>query len=148
MNRISGFATALNQIRTPRCRRVRAYRSPTSAQPSWGQVLDCRRRQHIELEDSGGSTLRVQHLATTLPDGRLVGQATSFEIAPGERVLCGPSGSGETTLLRAIATLWPYGSRRINSPAAAASALGAATVSAAGHAARCAVLSAGGERSP
>lgn len=118
VNRISGFATALNQIRTPMVSQSQSLSLTDFRAALLGSSPGLpAAHQHIELEDSGGSTLRVQHLATRAPDGRLLGQATSFEIAPGERVLLrGPSGSGKTTLLRAIATLWPYGSGRISSP--------------------------------
>ena len=46
----------------------------------------------------------------TLDDGTAVLDDTDIEIMPGERVLiAGESGTGKSTLVRAIAGLWPWG---------------------------------------
>ena len=55
-----------------------------------------------------------------LPDGTPVAHLGDVEIRPGERVLLrGPTGTGKSTLLRAIAGLWPFGRGRIVVPAGA-----------------------------
>lgn len=51
-------------------------------------------------------------------DGRVVVDDADIRIAPGERVLlAGESGTGKSTLVRAVAGLWPWGTGRILLPA-------------------------------
>jgi vitamin B12/bleomycin/antimicrobial peptide transport system ATP-binding/permease protein len=60
--------------------------------------------------DADGTALRLRDLSVTLDDGTAVLQETDVDIMPGERVLiAGASGTGKSTLVRAIAGLWPWG---------------------------------------
>jgi putative ATP-binding cassette transporter len=60
--------------------------------------------------DGEGAALRLRDLAVTLDDGTAVLDDTDIKIMPGERVLiAGESGTGKSTLVRAIAGLWPWG---------------------------------------
>jgi putative ATP-binding cassette transporter len=62
-------------------------------------------------EDAG---IHLQNVSVTLDDGNAVVNEADVEIAAGERVLVsGPSGTGKSTLVRAIAGLWPWGSGQI-----------------------------------
>jgi putative ATP-binding cassette transporter len=62
------------------------------------------------LEDESSAALRLQGVSVTLDDGTAVVGETEVEINPGERVLVvGESGTGKSTLIRAIAGLWPWG---------------------------------------
>ncbi len=55
-----------------------------------------------------------------LPDGRVIVRDLDLVIAKGERVMImGPPGAGKSTLFRAFAGLWPFGSGRIHVPAGA-----------------------------
>jgi putative ATP-binding cassette transporter len=66
----------------------------------------------------GDGSLRLVDLRLRLPDGRVVLDRVNAAIAPGDRVaVLGPSGVGKTTLIRAIAGIWPFGSGRIERPA-------------------------------
>ena len=57
-----------------------------------------------------GASLRLRDLSVTLDDGTAVIDDTDVAIKPGERVLvAGESGTGKSTLVRAIAGLWPWG---------------------------------------
>jgi putative ATP-binding cassette transporter len=57
-----------------------------------------------------GFALRLRNLSVTLDDGTAVVNEAEVDIAPGERVLVvGESGTGKSTLVRAIAGLWPWG---------------------------------------
>ena len=68
----------------------------------------------IEHEGSG---LRLQNLSVELDDGTVVVKDADVVIQPGERVLLvGESGTGKTTLTRAIAGLWPWGQGNIAVP--------------------------------
>jgi putative ATP-binding cassette transporter len=65
----------------------------------------------IQRSDDGeGAALRLRDLSVTLDDGTAVVDDTDIAIKPGERVLvAGESGTGKSTLVRAIAGLWPWG---------------------------------------
>jgi vitamin B12/bleomycin/antimicrobial peptide transport system ATP-binding/permease protein len=65
----------------------------------------------IARSDEGeGAAMRLRDLSVTLDDGTAVVDDTDVAIKPGERVLiAGESGTGKSTLVRAIAGLWPWG---------------------------------------
>jgi putative ATP-binding cassette transporter len=66
------------------------------------------RIRHGKTEN--GAMLSLDDLSVTLNDGTGVVKETEVEIEPGERVLVsGESGTGKSTLVRAIAGLWPWG---------------------------------------
>ncbi|MBR0871813.1 ABC transporter ATP-binding protein/permease [Bradyrhizobium tropiciagri] len=61
-------------------------------------------------ETEGEAMLSLNDLSVTLDDGTAVVGETEVAIAPGERLLvAGESGTGKSTLVRAIAGLWPWG---------------------------------------
>jgi vitamin B12/bleomycin/antimicrobial peptide transport system ATP-binding/permease protein len=63
-----------------------------------------------EMTESSDAALRLKHLSVTLDDGTAVVKDAEVTIAPGERVLvAGESGTGKSTLVRAVAGLWPWG---------------------------------------
>jgi putative ATP-binding cassette transporter len=75
------------------------------------QELAAARRapQTIDLVTEGEG-LQVTSLDLDLPDGRALLRGVSLEAAPGTAVLIvGPTGVGKSTLLRAVAGLWPWG---------------------------------------
>lgn len=64
----------------------------------------------IERGDTTGAALRLRDLSVTLDDGTAVVKDAEIAIEPGERVLvAGESGTGKSTLVRAISGLWPWG---------------------------------------
>jgi vitamin B12/bleomycin/antimicrobial peptide transport system ATP-binding/permease protein len=69
--------------------------------------------QPIEIERAGGG-VEVDMLDLNLPDGQLLRPNISLAASPGQSVLVtGASGLGKSTLMRAIAGLWPFGRGRI-----------------------------------
>jgi putative ATP-binding cassette transporter len=68
----------------------------------------------IERSESEEAALRLRDLSVTLEDGTEVVKDAEVTIAPGERVLvAGESGTGKSTLVRAIAGLWPWGEGKV-----------------------------------
>ncbi len=58
--------------------------------------------------------MKLNRLSVTLDDGTRVINEAEVSIAPGERVLVvGESGTGKSSLVRAIAGLWPWGGGEI-----------------------------------
>ena len=61
--------------------------------------------------------LRLRDLSVTLEDGTVVINDADVIVQPGERILVmGESGTGKSTLVRAIAGLWPWGKGEIFIP--------------------------------
>jgi putative ATP-binding cassette transporter len=69
--------------------------------------------QQIAVRSSGDG-IEVADLELDLPDGTPLLREVAFAVTPGEALLvAGPSGTGKSTLLRAIAGIWPYGRGKI-----------------------------------
>jgi putative ATP-binding cassette transporter len=90
VQRLSGFQQRLNEI-----------------------IADREEPQPIEI-DHRGTGVEVDMLDLNLPDGQLLRPNVSLAAGRGEALLItGASGLGKSTLLRAIAGLWPFGRGRI-----------------------------------
>jgi putative ATP-binding cassette transporter len=90
VQRLAGFRTRMDQI-----------------------AADRAAAQAINIERSGVG-VAVEALDLDLPDGRPLRQDISLSASPGKPLLItGPSGVGKSTVLRAIAGLWPFGRGRI-----------------------------------
>jgi putative ATP-binding cassette transporter len=64
----------------------------------------------IVRKEAEAGVLRLRDVSVTLDDGSAVVNEADIEIARGEKVLVvGESGTGKSTLVRAIAGLWPWG---------------------------------------
>jgi putative ATP-binding cassette transporter len=64
----------------------------------------------IVRKEAEAGALRLRDVSVTLDDGSAVVNEADIEIARGEKVLVvGESGTGKSTLVRAIAGLWPWG---------------------------------------
>ena len=70
---------------------------------------------YIQREEKGDAALRLYNLSVTLDDGTQVIKDTEVSIQPGEKVLVvGESGTGKSSLVRALAGLWPWGGGEIH----------------------------------
>ena len=71
----------------------------------------------IEFAVSGDDKIQIENLSVAHRNGRVVINDARVTIAPGEKILIGgASGTGKSTLIRALAGLWPWGSGRILLP--------------------------------
>jgi putative ATP-binding cassette transporter len=76
--------------------------------------------ERITIEDSSDGDIHLDGLAVAQHDGRIMIDEADTVIASGQRVLLmGASGTGKSTLIRAIAGLWPWGSGSVRLPAGA-----------------------------
>lgn len=72
-----------------------------------------------EITRQQGQGLEVKALTLKLPNGNTVVKNLDLAVRPGERLLItGRSGIGKSTLLRAIAGLWPFGEGTVTLPPA------------------------------
>jgi len=71
----------------------------------------------IELGTSPDNCVHLRDLNISLYDGKLMIDGAEAIVSPGEKVLVkGDSGTGKSTLIRAMAGLWPWGSGQILRP--------------------------------
>ena len=80
--------------------------------------LDAHAQTHIEIGESTDRTIQIEGLTVAQHDGLVMIDDAATVIRQGERVLlAGASGTGKSTLIRAIAGLWPWGAGRVLLPA-------------------------------
>ena len=71
----------------------------------------------ITVAATDASAVSFRNLAVRLPDGAALVNANDLSIKFGERVLVsGPSGTGKSTLFRALGGIWPFGDGEITVP--------------------------------
>jgi len=69
---------------------------------------------YIQRSEKGEAALRLRNVSVTLDDGTQVIKETDVSIEQGEKVLVvGESGTGKSSLVRALAGLWPWGGGEI-----------------------------------
>jgi len=92
--------------------RVARFREALDALPAIAEGSEeIKRAPHPE------GYLAFEGVRILLPDGQIVIEDANVTVMPGERVLIvGETGSGKSTLFRAVAGLWPWGSGTILTP--------------------------------
>jgi len=77
------------------------------------------RGKGVKLATAADADFALRDVSLDLPDGRTLARIESFAFAAHEPTLIvGPSGVGKSTLMRAIAGIWPYGAGEIAEPKA------------------------------
>ena len=103
---------------------IARWRANIERLASFADVMDA---TAFELENAGVRVvpsetplLRLDDLRLEAPDGSVLLERANATAAAGERIaIGGPSGTGKTILLRALAGIWPFGEGRIEMPARA-----------------------------
>jgi putative ATP-binding cassette transporter len=76
--------------------------------------------ERITIEDSPDDNIHLDGLSVAQHDGRvMIDEADATILARQKVLLMGESGTGKSTLIRAIAGLWPWGSGSVRLPAGA-----------------------------
>lgn len=78
--------------------------------------IELAQAKRLEVGRHDAGTVRLHDVVLHRPDGRPLVRA-GVSIEPGDSIaLVGPTGTGKTTLFRALAGLWPFGHGRIDLP--------------------------------
>jgi putative ATP-binding cassette transporter len=120
-------ATAFGQVQTALSFIVSSYadiaewRAAVERLTGFERALDRVRLQAatggIRRLDGEEGSLTVEGLALDLPDGQPLIAGVNLTLARGDTVvLWGPSGTGRSTFVRALAGIWPYGRGEIRLP--------------------------------
>jgi len=82
-----------------------------------GQAVATREPAIEVSQRAGEPAIAIDDLLVRLPNGTPLVAADKIVIGPDDRVLVsGPSGSGKSSLFRAIAGIWPFGAGRVTVP--------------------------------
>jgi putative ATP-binding cassette transporter len=74
-------------------------------------------RDGVRRSPGTGRTLALDRVDLRLPDGRPLVDGATLAFQPGDTALIsGPSGVGKSTLFRAIAGIWPFGTGEVRLP--------------------------------
>lgn len=125
MMRLSGAFAAVNGSLSwfvQNYQALQSYRAIVARLDGLEQAIASRQSQgdagSIVCSVGAQRCLCAEHLTLRTPEGRLLAEGVSLAVHPAERWLIrGPSGVGKSTLIRALAGIWPYGCGRVTVPA-------------------------------
>ena len=95
-----------------------AWRATTDRLTSFEESVAAQARAQRPEVTQTSHDLAAENLTLALPNGNVLLDGLSLQVAPGESVLVkGPSGSGKSTLFRAFAGIWPFARGTVQIPA-------------------------------
>jgi putative ATP-binding cassette transporter len=102
---------------------IARWRANVERLSTFSEVMDATARDlaaaDIRVVQGTGDDLHLESLRIEEPNGRVLLDGATASIHAGERLaITGPSGTGKTLLIRAIAGIWPFGEGRIELPRA------------------------------
>lgn len=81
------------------------------------ETVEAPNGERIDVTPGEGDRLILRDVGLSRPDGEALVAEAEVEIGRGERVLIrGKSGSGKSTIMRAVAGVWPWGSGSVELP--------------------------------
>ena len=96
--------------------RLTEWRATTDRLTGFRHALDAAARSEGGLRQAEGA-FALADARIALPDGRVLAEGAALTLAPGEAVMLqGASGSGKSTIFRAIAGIWPFAQGRLSVP--------------------------------
>jgi putative ATP-binding cassette transporter len=82
------------------------------------QAAHAHASEGVTNEASEGADFGLRNVTLTLPDGQTLLQDVNLPLYPGTSVVIqGRSGTGKSTLFRALAGIWPFGTGHVRRPA-------------------------------
>jgi len=82
------------------------------------QAAHAHASEGVTNETTEGTDFGLSHVTLTLPDGQTLLQDVNLPLHPGTSVVIqGRSGTGKSTLFRALAGIWPFGTGHVRRPA-------------------------------
>lgn len=93
------------------------WRATTDRLTGFADSLQSAHSTALTVTNTENAELIIPHITLTLPNGQVLLQGQGLQLAPGDSVLLtGASGSGKSSLFRALAGIWPYAQGQLSLP--------------------------------